>query len=701
MRLKIRRMIPVPALSLLALVIVYCWSSSLPGYTKIRATCKKYSSSNYKGLTPFFLIVLPLALILLLSPFSSSKFSPYTSFSLKKLTVRHSSLTLQSLIFLLFNFLWILNGILRHSDSDQQLMEISNTLAIAGLYNMSLFLIPVSSYSNILPSLHVSAEHSLAFHRLTGQLSVTLYTLHGLIHLLRFVLFQKPSSTSSPSWFNWMILPPPQCYTSSNPSNYDCDDCTCYHLLRNATGFWSVTAMLLICVWSREYVRRKFYNFFYASHVVISPIAMVLMILHWNKMFVYFVPSFGFYCYSKMMEFWETRFEHEGTEVIENKEIQSSGGVWCLKVKKETVESPGQYVKISIPSLPMSAIKPSHPYTISSPPSSPHLRILYRHNPSSEFSTSLTRSEKIIVKGYYGSDGKQSQISSMLSKNYKITFIAGGIGITPYIPLLLSLPLQSHNSNITLYWCCRSRGLIDYLTPDLKKLLSLNINLRVHETSGSSEDSFLMVGSDSSSPSNILSPNSSNRYVAVHPLMNSKLGSMVSVGFLMMSFYVAFKFWVEWQDKHVVGSRIFAPVVVFLVALWVSFLFNLERVKGWMGGRRTAGVRHRNSDDGIADAGDLELSNVTTKGGESGKPRQRSIGSDDDEFDQHLKEDINVATGRPTFDFKGGKEAVFVCGPEEMKKDVRRKSAWKRYDLGVMGEVMFPKELVEEEIFEW
>ena len=28
----------------------------------------------------------------------------------------------------------------------------------------------------------------------------------------------------------------------------------------------------------------------------------------------------------------------------------------------------------------------------------------------------------------------------MLSKNYKITFIAGGIGITPYIPLLLSLP---------------------------------------------------------------------------------------------------------------------------------------------------------------------------------------------------------------------------------------------------------------------
>ena len=106
----------------------------------------------------------------------------------------------------------------------------------------------------------------------------------------------------------------------------------------------------------------------------------------------------------------------------------------------------------------------------------------------------------------------------------------------------------------------------------------------------------------------------------------------------MMSFYVAFKFWVEWQDKHVVGSRIFAPVVVFLVALWVSFLFNLERVKGWMGGRRTAGVRHRNSDDGIADAGDLELSNVTTKGEESGKPRQRSIGSDDDEFDQHLKE---------------------------------------------------------------
>jgi hypothetical protein len=80
--------------------------------------------------------------------------------------------------------------------------------------------------------------------------------------------------------------------------------------------------MLLICLWSRESVRRKFYDFFYASHVVVSPVAMVLMILHWNKMFVYFVPSFGFYCYSKMMEFWENRFEHEGTEVIENEEVR-------------------------------------------------------------------------------------------------------------------------------------------------------------------------------------------------------------------------------------------------------------------------------------------------------------------------------------------------------------------------------------------
>lgn len=36
-----------------------------------------------------------------------------------------------------------------------------------------------------------------------------------------------------------------------------------------------------------------------------------------------------------------------------------------------------------------------------------------------------------------------------------------------------------------------------------------------------------------------------------------------------------------------------------------------------------------------------------------------------------------------------------------MKKYIRKSAAWKTFDLGVMGEVMYPKELVEEEIFEW
>ena len=50
-------------------------------------------------------------------------------------------------------------------------------------------------------------------------------------------------------------------------------------------------------------------------------------------MFIYFVPSFSLYSYSKLISFWGKRCNAEGSEIIENKEV--CGGVWVLKLRKE------------------------------------------------------------------------------------------------------------------------------------------------------------------------------------------------------------------------------------------------------------------------------------------------------------------------------------------------------------------------------
>ncbi|GMI05033.1 hypothetical protein TrLO_g2872 [Triparma laevis f. longispina] len=652
-------LVPVPLLAAVAFAVVYGWSSSRPGYTAVRATCTKYSDENYKGLTPFFLLVLPLLLVILLSPCSASFLSPFTSFSLKKIHLTHTSLTIQSFLFLLLNGVFILNAILRHEPSQHStstnIMEISNSFAICGLYNMSLFLIPVSSYTKILSSLRISEEHSLAFHRLSGQTSIIFYALHGFLHLLRFLIYQKPESTNSPNFFNWMVLPPSQCYSSSNDSGYDCDDCSCYHFLRNATGFWSALFMVLIAIWSREYIRRKFYRWFYASHILLSPIALILMILHWNKMFIYFVPSFSLYSYSKLISFWEKRCNAEGSEIIENKEV--CGGVWVLKLRKEIEEKAGQYIKIELAEDSM--IRPSHPYTISSPPSSSTLRILYRHNPLSSFSCSLTSSTKLYIKGYYGANNKLEHVLKLRDSGYELNFVAGGIGITPFLPILLSLSNSTMNKSVTLIWSTRDRGLITYLTPDLLKIQSLGVTLKIHETDGDREGDGLIHSSSSSAPPttvlNGLKP------VAVHPLKTKIYKApIIAALFLILSYYVALSFWINYQDKHIISSRIYAPVVVVLMALWLGFFLNLKPVKQWLRKSDRFG-RLRGSDDST---GDLEMASVQPVGvGAEVGVRKRSSASEEEEG-----RDVSVSIGRPRLEFKGGREAVFVCGPEEVSE---------------------------------
>lgn len=310
-------------------------------------------------------------------------------------------------------------------------------------------------------------------------------------------------------------------------------------------------------------------------------------------------------------------------------------------------------------------IRPSHPYTISSPPSSSTLRILYRHNPLSSFSRSLTSSTKLHVKGYYGANNKLEHVLKLRDSGYELNFVAGGIGITPFLPILLSLSNSAMNKRVTLIWSTRDRGLITYLTPDLLKIQSLGVTLKIHETDGDREGDGLINSSSSSAPPttalNGLKP------VVVHPLKTKTYKApIVAALFLILSYYVAFSFWINYQDKHIISSRIYAPVVVVLMALWLGFFLNLKPVKQWLRKSDRFG-RLRGSDDS---KGDLEMASVQPVGvGAEVGARKRSSASEEKE-----ERDVSVSIGRPRLEFKGGREAVFVCGPEEVSEFLHREA---------------------------
>ena len=185
-------------------------------------------------------------------------------------------------------------------DSQTVLKMIANVLGKIGMVNFGIFLIPVSEFSPVLAALSISQEIAYAFHRSAAILSVLQFTVHGVLHFVRF-LGQHEEGVATPSIVHWMVWPEWACWGQNEAYTvaYTCDDCTCYHLKRNATGFWSAFLMLLVCFTSTPQFRRRHYSLFYLAHVLFALPAIVLMLLHWNSMVGYFLPSLIVYGMSK------------------------------------------------------------------------------------------------------------------------------------------------------------------------------------------------------------------------------------------------------------------------------------------------------------------------------------------------------------------------------------------------------------------
>jgi hypothetical protein len=133
-------------------------------------------------------------------------------------------------------------------------MEIGNVFAFAALYNFALFLIPVSRGVYLLRGI-ATEETSIAWHRISGVYCIFELYIHFLTHSVRFI--NDPGS-NKPGLFSWAIVPPRKCWSTSGAVDvgYDCDDCTCYHLKRNAVGFYSLACMTALAMLSVPTVRR-------------------------------------------------------------------------------------------------------------------------------------------------------------------------------------------------------------------------------------------------------------------------------------------------------------------------------------------------------------------------------------------------------------------------------------------------------------
>lgn len=167
----------------------------------------------------------------------------------------------------------------------------------------------------------------------------------------------------------------------------------------------------------------------------------------------WFYKAFLFNIFNKQLEYTIQSIKELGNDIFElTMHAQSNPLLYKA----------GQFAFFKFPSI---SKKEQHPFTLSSHPHDENLRITIKGlgDYTSGLSSKLSIGDIVKVEGPYG------KFSSSYSKEKEQIWIAGGIGITPF----LSLIKDYYTNKVTLYWCVNDESEAPYKN-ELEKLSNDN-----------------------------------------------------------------------------------------------------------------------------------------------------------------------------------------------------------------------------------
>ncbi len=167
--------------------------------------------------------------------------------------------------------------------------------------------------------------------------------------------------------------------------------------------------------------------------------------------------AFLFNIFNKKLDYRITEINDLGHQITE---------IILKPVRKELHYLAGQFAFFKFPSI---SKREQHPFTISSHPYDNLLRITVKSlgDYTIDLSKKLKVGDKALVEGAYG------HFSSSYIKESDQIWIAGGIGITPF----LSLAKDIHPNKVHLYWCVKQREEAVYLD-ELREITTKNPNFQ-------------------------------------------------------------------------------------------------------------------------------------------------------------------------------------------------------------------------------
>lgn len=411
-------------------------------------------------------------------------------------------------------------------------------------------LLLVISRSSILSDWHgLEYTSMIPLHRIAGWWVVAFSLLHSLAFVVYYLMR---------GGLHDLLI-------SCIPLAVTCDEGTrCWNLLGLVNGFGVVATLTVIFLglFSRKYVRRSFYNHFYFTHVPSSFVFMMFCGLHDFSMALLMFPGLVLYLKDRVT----ARRSRLDVEVASKVLCQDESTVILLSWPCEAFRHllPGsRWVYLNVPSIssnqwhPFSVIQHDGKAFVLLKNSGDWCQALC--NELSEVSGSYT----IKVDGPYGSPFKQD----LQSKN-TLLLVAGGVGISPFVDLLCTLPARSQS--IKVIWAVRSHEYHGIAAAIDLQLLSQKACVSVYITSEERAQNYVPVGQKSIG----FAPDSESHTVDHWPTAVVLVScALVAMGVVVSDLFHPLEVGESVRNitEYALIKRLLPLVICLLITMFVSF----------------------------------------------------------------------------------------------------------------------------------
>jgi len=360
---------------------------------------------------------------------------------MKKFSLGWTIITLLSLLPIVF---WILMLPLanRFSSFATTMLSLGQLTALVGTVLLGITFL-LNTRLRFLEKLFGGLDKVYFAHHLLGTISFLLLLFHPLFLALKFVVVSASSALS-------FLLP-----GSSFEINF---------------GIFSLLTMILALLFT--FLIKLKYQKWRFTHQLLG-VSLLLAIVHIFfinsdisrslilRVYILLFVAIGLlsFLYRTVLRRWVVK-----TYQYQVKEIKLLGDVTIVKLESDEGITffPGQFIFVSFPSLSGEF----HPFTIASSSQEKDLTIAIKSlGDYTQKISNLKLGDKALVEGPYGGFHSLAQ---------KQIWIAGGIGVTPFLSMAKSL----QNNHVKMYYCAKTKGEAVFLQ-DLEKIAKQNKHFEV------------------------------------------------------------------------------------------------------------------------------------------------------------------------------------------------------------------------------